>query len=190
MSTEFVQLRARARDKRDKLIAEARREYEATLVQIATLEQDLLGKISSRHKSISSCIESVIPRADTFTTVDIMASLEALDPGRVWRPSSLHNHIARLRDKGLVKRLKRATIHEPAVYARVDVPAQVVPLSDATLSEVIRSVLVRPMTATEVAVAVLEAGYSSTMTRKNLRNHIARVLKRTGFKCEGGKWVP
>jgi hypothetical protein len=49
MSTEFNALRARARDKRDKAIEEARRDYEATLVQIAKLEQDLEGKVTSRY---------------------------------------------------------------------------------------------------------------------------------------------
>jgi hypothetical protein len=38
MSNEFVALRARARQKRDRLVADAKREYEATLVQIAALE--------------------------------------------------------------------------------------------------------------------------------------------------------
>lgn len=72
----------RAQDKRDKLIAAAKREYEQTLIAIAALEQDLLGKVSSRHKKISACIESVIPKDRTFTTTDILAALEALDPGR------------------------------------------------------------------------------------------------------------
>lgn len=53
----FNALRKQARDKRDKLIAEARRQYEETLTKIAALEQDLLGREPSEHKSIASCIE-------------------------------------------------------------------------------------------------------------------------------------
>ncbi len=37
-------LRQAARDRRDKLIAKARTEYEATLSKIASIEQDLLGR--------------------------------------------------------------------------------------------------------------------------------------------------
>src|SRR5688572_1575424 len=98
---EFTALRIRAREKRDKLIAEARKEYDATLVAIAALEQDLLGKVSSRHKTISACIESVIPREDSFTVGYILAGLEALDPGRVWRKRSIDSHLSRLREKGI-----------------------------------------------------------------------------------------
>ena len=99
---EFIALRTLARDKRDKAIALAKSEYAATLVDIARLEQDLLGKESSRHRKISALIESVIPRDRTFTTVDIMTALESLDPGRVCRKRSIDNHLSRLRDRGSV----------------------------------------------------------------------------------------
>ena len=45
----FNQLRAQARDRRDKAIDKARHEYEATLVRITGLEQDLLGHDISTH---------------------------------------------------------------------------------------------------------------------------------------------
>lgn len=185
----FIQLRAGAREKRDKLIDEARAAYEATLVDIARLEQDMLGKVPTRHKSISASIDSVIPRMDTFTTADIMASLEALDGGRVWRKRSIDSHISRLRERGLVKRIKRATIREPAVYVRSEITVKVAPLDDMTLVQVIRQVLTRPMSTTEVVVAVVEAGYQSTMRKGNLRNHVARTLAKGGFGRDGAKWV-
>jgi hypothetical protein len=189
MSTEFVALRARARDKRDKAIAEIRRDYEAALVQIAALEQDLLGKVSSRHKKISSAIESVIPSDRTFTTLDILTALEALDPRRVWRKRSIDYVLTALRRKGLIRRLKRATIHERASYVRAGAPAAEPPLADMTLFQVIGQVLTRPMTTTEVVVAALEAGYQTTMEKRNLRVHVNKLLAR-GFKLESGKWQP
>jgi hypothetical protein len=91
----FIELRKRAREKRDKAIGQARSEYADTLRKIAELEQDLLGREPSSHKTIASCIDSVIPTDRVFTTVDVMASLEALDPGRVWRKRSVDSHIAR-----------------------------------------------------------------------------------------------
>ena len=188
MSNEFNALRTRARDKRDRLIAEARREYESTLVDIAKLEQDLLGTRSHRYRKISAAIEAVIPRDRPFTTQDVMSGLEALDPGRVWRMHSVISHVTRLRERGLLTRIKRATKREHAVYTRVENPAKVVPLDDMTLLEVIRYVLTRPMSVTEVAVACLEAGYQTEMSNGNLRTHVKRLLCREGFRQEGGKW--
>ena len=52
--------------------------YADTLVRIAALEQDLLGKEHSSSRKVSACIESVIPTDRTSTTVDIMTALEAL----------------------------------------------------------------------------------------------------------------
>lgn len=46
---EFNELRARARQRRDLVINRAKVEYEETLVRIAALEQDLLGREVSTH---------------------------------------------------------------------------------------------------------------------------------------------
>jgi hypothetical protein len=189
MSQEFNALRARARNLRDKAIADARSEYEYQLTQIAKLEQDLLGKVSSRYRKISAAIESVIPSDRTFTTVDIMTALEALDPRRAWRKRSIDNHLSRLRQRGLVRRVKRASIHEPAVYARAEAPVKPVPFEDMTLIEVVGKALTKPMTTTEICVAILEAGYQTEMSRNNLRNHVTRLLSRNGYKSEDGKWL-
>ena len=186
---EFIALRARARDKRDKAVALARAEYEATLVQIAALEQDLLGKESSRHKKVSACIESVLPLERTFTTADIMAGLEALDPGRVWRKRAIDSHLSRLRARGIVRRLSRSKgTAEPAVYVCVGADVPKLPFEDMTLAEVIRAVLTEPMTQTELVVRMLEAGYQSTMSKPHLRNAVGVELRRGGFRSEGGKW--
>ncbi|MEX2187324.1 MAG: hypothetical protein WD875_11035 [Pirellulales bacterium] len=184
---EFNQLRALARGKRDKIVAAARADYEATLVQIAKLEQDLLGKVSSRYRKISAAIESVIPSDRTFTTADILAGLEAMDPGRVWRKRSIDSHLSRLRERGLVKRLRKATLRERAVYARADLGTEG---ESRPLREYIGDVLVKPMTVTEVAVAVVEAGYRTTMKGRGLRNHVARELREGGYRRGGERWLP
>ena len=186
---EFIALRARARDKRDKAIAHAKTEYESTLVQIAALEQDLLGRESSRHKKISACVESVIPNDRPFTTVDILAGLEAIDPGRVWRKRSIDNHLSRLRDRGLVRRMRKSKGLEPALYVRVGADVAKLPFEDMTLPEVIRAVLTQPMTQTELVVRMLEAGYETTMSKPMLRNAVGVELRKDGFGCEGGKWL-
>jgi tRNA A-37 threonylcarbamoyl transferase component Bud32 len=190
IESEFNALRTRARQKRDLAIAQIRSEYEAQLVQIAALEQSLLGKQSARHKKISAAVESVIPRDRQFNTQDIMTALEAMEPTRYWRKRSVDFVLTNLRRKGLIRRLKRATIHERASYIRAEVPVADPPMGDMTLLEAIGRVHQRPMTSTEICVALLEAGYQTTMNRNNLRNHVTRVMGRGRFKCEGGRWVP
>lgn len=63
-------LRQAARDRRDKLIAKARTEYEATIAKIASIEQDLLGREPTNPRSIASCVSSVIPADEPFTSGD------------------------------------------------------------------------------------------------------------------------
>jgi len=61
-------------------------------------------------------------------------------------------------------------------------------IADKTLLEVFGMVMDRPMTATVIAVAVVEAGYQSTMSRKIQRNHDGVELRRGGFVGQGGRW--
>lgn len=189
MSNEFTALRARARERRDKIINQAKADYEAALKQIAALEQDLLGKESTRHKKISACIDQCIPRDRTFTTLDILAGLEALDPGRVWRPGSINNYISQLRRKGLVRRLRKSNGTTPAIYVRAGVEVPEGPLGDLTLREVVARTLTRPMNKAELLVAILESGYRTNMNRVYLQNAVGEILRKGGYQCEGGKWT-
>lgn len=188
----FTTLRKHAREKRDKAIAAARDAYAATLVSIATLEQDLLGRDPSTHKTVASCVNRVLPSDRPFTTVDVMTALEALDPGRVWRKHSIDGHLYRLRERGVVRRLQKAKGLEPAIYARVGVKVEPTAFGDSTLLEVASAVLAgRNLTQTELVVAMLEAGYHSTMAPKLLRNRLGVVLRRERkrFVRNGGKWA-
>lgn len=189
----FNELRKQAREKRDKAIEVARDEYAATLRRIAELEQDLLGRDSPAHKTIAACIDSVIPTDRAFTTVDIMAALEALEPRRVWRKRSLDSHISRLRERGLVRRVKRSQNQQPAVYARVGVETEPLPFEDMTLAEVVKEVLGArgPMRQTELVVAMMESGYQTTMKPKGLRNAVGKILAKDkqAFRQSGGKWA-
>lgn len=187
---DFNALRARARAKRDKGIAILRDEYERMLAQIAALEQDLLGARPSSYKKISAAVESVIPRDRPFNIQDIMASLEAIDPTRAWRKRSVDWIIVSLRKKGILQRIKRASIHEGAVYIRAEAAPPKAAVHDMTLLEAIGKVLTKPMTSSEICVAVVESGYKSTMARNNLRNHAVRLLGLNGYKQADGKWLP
>ena len=175
----FNFLRKQARERRDKAIQQARDEYAATLVRIAALEQDLLGRDPSSHRSIAACIDSVIPTDRPFTTADIMASLEALDPRRNWRKRSLDSLIYRLRERGIVRRLRKARNDKLALYVRVGVQVERLAFEDMTLAEVVEEMLRDgAKDATEIVVSMLEAGYETSMGPKQLRDAVGVVLKR------------
>jgi hypothetical protein len=141
---------------------------------------------------MASCINQLTPTDRTFTTVDIMAGLEAMDPGKVWRKRSVDSQIQVLRDKGLVKRIKRSKGTEPAVYARIEVPTEPLPFQDLNLADVVAEVLkAEPLTQTEIVVTMLEAGYETTMGQKALRDAVGLALRRAPerFTVQGRKWA-
>jgi len=189
---QFTPIRKAALAKRDAAIKQARDEYAETLKRISALEQDILGRDPSTHRTIASCIEILVPSDRTFTTVDIMAGLEAMDPGKVWRKRSVDSHIARLREKEIVRRVRRKSKGtEPAVYARVGVEVETVPFMDIDLAGVVAVMLEgRSLTQTELVVHMLESGYETSMGKKALRNAVGRVLKGDlgRFRREGSRW--
>lgn len=188
---EFTILRQRAREKRDKAIDLIRKQYADTLQKIAVLEQDMTGRLPADHRSMASCIEAVIPTDREFTTRDIMASLEAMDTNRDWSMRGIVSHISTLRERGLVKRLRKSKNTEPAVYVRIGVEVKPEPFQDMTLVEVVAQVLGDgPLTLTELAVRILEQGYVTTMRKPGLRTAIGTVLRKNPqFREQGGKWI-
>ena len=158
------------------------------MTAIAALEHGLTGR-KTRHRKISACIESVIPRDEPFTSTEIIAALEALDSSRVWHKWTVDNHITKLRAKGIVRRMRRHKGAERALYVRVGAEVDKLPFEDMTLLEVIRTVLVEPMTQTELTVRMREAGFDSTMDDRTLRNVVGEELRRGGFANHSGKWA-
>jgi hypothetical protein len=185
----FTDIRRKAIEKRDRAIAQARREYAETLARIAALEQDVLGRDPSNHKTISSCINRVLPSDREFTVIDVLAGLEGLDPGRVWRRRSVDSHIFRLIERGVVRRVRKSRGTEPAIYARVGLKLPKRPFENKTLPEAIAEVLgEKAMTPAEIAVALLDAGYETVQTPRSLQTHIRVELRKGRFKREGKKW--
>ena len=60
-----------------------------------------------------------------------------------------------------------------------------------TLPEVVAKVLQvrQPLRQTELVAAMLEAGYQSTMSPKNLRTAVGIVLRKGAYRQSGGKWA-
>jgi hypothetical protein len=135
----FNDLRQAARDRRDKLIAKARQEYEDILAKLAVVERDLLGREPGSLRSIQASVERVIPADRPFTGADILLALEAIDPRRPWRRRSVDHSIARLRQKGLVRRLSKPRNggqrgSSPATYVRAESPVKPSPFAAMQLT--------------------------------------------------------
>jgi hypothetical protein len=184
---EFNALRTKARERRDKIVADATREYFETLTKIATLEQDLIGRRSSSYMTVGQCVLKVLPTDRTFTTADIRALLLGLDALRDWGTRSINDAVTKLYNRGKIRRLRRSRPGEPAVYAAegVELPAQ----PSMTLQEAIATALEsRPLNETELCVALLEQGYDSGMNKVALRRVIAAELRAGPFERVGRKW--
>jgi len=134
----------------------------------------------------------VIPTDRTFTTVDILAGLEALDPGRVWRKRLIDGHVSRLRDRGIVRRIRKSKKSEPAIYACVGVNVGSEPFEDMRIEDVVSQVLEDgPMRQSESIVETLERGYQIRMKRQHFSAHIGRVLRGNSdmFKLSADRWL-
>ncbi len=190
MLDEFNALRTRARINRDRALAAVRREYEVALEKIAALQQELLGQQSTRKGRVGAAIESVIPLDTDFTVNDVVTALEDKEPERPWHYRSVYDHLIRLREQGLLRLVRRARSNEPAVFVRVETPLKGRQLDDVPLLAAIGKVFVRPMTLTEIMVAMIESGYQTKMSKVNLRHTVRKLLGRNGYKQDGGKWVP
>lgn len=187
----FTEIRRKAMEKRDKAIATARAEYAETLSRIAAIEQDILGRDSSSHKSISSAVYQILPQDRPFTLDDLMASLEGIDPGRLWRRRSVDSVVFRLRERGILRRLRRSKKTDPAIYVRVGVKVEPRPFENMTIKEVAAKLLAeKPMSQTELVMAMLDAGYETTQPARSLRNAVGVVLRGEPklFKRDGEKW--
>lgn len=186
----FNELRKQARVRRDKSITAAHDLYADALTRIAALQQDLFGRPSSTHKTLAACVERVMPRDRPFTTVDIMAGLEALEPGRPWPVPTVNARMTTLRRLGLIRRLRRSKKSEHAIYVRVGVEVAPLPYEGKTLVDAMLELLANNrMTMVELAVALLEAGYPTKLTPRGMRAAVSKVLRADRrFVRKGDRW--
>jgi hypothetical protein len=189
MSDEFLNLRIKARTRRDAAIQAARDEYEQTLRDIEALQAKLYKQLPQGNSvSLAAAVQAVMPQDREFTVSDIMTALEARYPRRIWILNSVNNRIMKLRSKGHIVRLSRAKIGISAVYAVKGFQSSINPGADLTLAEAIRLVMVRPLTISEAVVAILEVGYRTTMPPNAFRTVVAKTLGDKGYRRMGGKW--
>jgi hypothetical protein len=188
----FDQLRRQAKDLRDKMIAEAREQYEGSLRRIAELERDLSGEVKHTLKSVAASIEAAMPRDKPFNTADLKASLEAINPRRVWGYRVINHRVGYLVARGTLRRLRQSNGKSRAVYVRAGVRVDLKPLELVPLVDHIEAALreLGPMELTPLAVAILERGYKSKSSVSVFRNTICRLLRayRERFAKTGDKW--
>ncbi len=60
---------------------------------------------------------------------------------------------------------------------------------DKPLAKMIAEIVTRPMAATEITVAVPEAGYQTAVSKASLCSRIAWILRRDGFVRDGERWA-
>jgi hypothetical protein len=192
-------LRQAARDRRDKLIAKVRAEYEDTIARIASIEHDLLGRRDLKPpKSIQASVERVIPSDRPFDIPELLISLDALDSRREWSRRSVEHCIARLCGKGLLHRVskqRRGGKHhgsQPARYVRPGIATELPPLAGMELKDVLYEVLKDrdPLTTIELAVMVVELGYQTAMKARQFRAYVKRALREDErFSRDGERWA-
>lgn len=191
----FNDLRRAARERRDKIINQARDEYDATLKTVAALELRITGRTLSKKQSIAACVNSLIPDDASFTSQDILLGLEALAPHRHWRRRDVNHCIRQLHARGVLRRISRARVGSrhhciPAVYVRAGIEVKADPFGDMQFSDVLYKLLRgRTMRIAELVVAALEAGYRTNQRPRDLRHYAGRVLRSDQrFKRVGERW--
>lgn len=191
----FIQLRKRAAEKRDRAYKQARDEYKLAITRIAELEQLINGTHIPGRVTTAKAIESVIPEDRPFTSLDIRAGLVALNPDREWRQRAIDNQLYLLKKKGVIRRLRAAGNRRHALFVRNDVDIPPLPFENMRLVDVIAAVLARsakPMTQTELTVAMLEQGYETDQSKVFLRNHVGNTMKTNPGRFRrqsAGRWT-
>ena len=139
------------------------------------------------HTRICRTVESAIPDDRSFTALDIIADLQAKHAPRAWQASYITRCLLRLQQRGVIERLCRARARQPTVYARVGLRFQAE--NARTLRQAVHEVLVRPMTLAEIVASVIDGGYVTNATQRDLRNRIARLLREHGYRRDGESWT-
>lgn len=190
MNPQFKALREQARKRRDATLAAARADYETTMQQIAALELRLSSKPAhTKRPAVAAAVQAVMPADAPFTSVDIHQALEAQYPDQVWLRKSINTCLGELVSRGTLKRIRRPTIHNHAVYAFADLNVTVDPGENMTLHDAIRLAVTRPMTSAEVVNAVLATGYKTIMSPRMLREVLCKEMRALGFVRDGERWA-
>jgi hypothetical protein len=165
------------------------------LRRLARERRDKEGSTPVTSQRLGSCVLAAIP-SEPFTSADLIRALEVRQPKRSWHLRSVNGALARLRRKGIIRRLHSARPKagrngsEGAVYVRSDAALEAEPFANTCFRDVLFQVLGgRSLTLIELTVAVQEAGYRTAMKGPALQVYARQTLRSDSrFRKVGERW--
>ncbi|MBP88886.1 MAG: hypothetical protein CMJ64_19595 [Planctomycetaceae bacterium] len=154
MPTPFDELRKLAMQRRDKAVQSARRDYHATLEEIAILQSRF---VQPRCGGVADAVRALLPVDRPFTLADLMGILK--EAGREVSLPVLRTTMHRLEKSGEVRRVVGSHKHRKTVYAIASLECEPPKPTAIKLAEQVLSESDSPMTATEIMVAMLDRGF-------------------------------
>ncbi len=189
-------LQARAAEKRDATIAEARRQYRKDIAAIDAMEKLLpaprvidkrqpLGKVPAVYDLVRQAVRPDTP----FTVTDMLAWLAEAHPGAKFHEQSVRSYTSRLCSQGFLRRLYK-TGHMETMYIKAESVVSEGPVESKPLAEMTHEILTaagRPMTVTELIIAMREQGYRKEALPNTLRRAVRDMFKRYPGRFARGK---
>lgn len=165
MPTPFDQLRDLAAQQRDRAFSAARKEYESALQDIAALEQCLVyrqpvKRPKERRDSLIDLITQCVPQDKPFTLDDLVGHIRQAEPDRGFSKQTIRTNVNRLITQGILKRVRRATGNQRALYAVISLNCDGPRKTLAQWALEVLHIAQRPMTADEIMVAMIDLGFS------------------------------
>lgn len=193
-------LKARAMQKRDLAIAQARRIYQRDLAAIEALGNSLPVQFTPEPTAVrsdantTSVIQSLIPPDKPFTVADMMNWLNMAQPGKKFHEPTIRTYVSRLASRGVLKRLYKNGRNYTRWVAS-EAYKELGPLETKTIADLIGEVIQEtghPMRGSEIAAVLREKGYrpeAKPATINTAVNHaLSRHREKRFVREMDGKW--
>lgn len=172
----YKQLRDKAKARRDRIIDQAKGEYQRTLEIIAELETRLNAKpprkkARSNYVKLVDLIYSVLPSDRPFCLNDVIGFVAAADPNRRPSKGSVCTNLNRMLHAGSIKRVSYSQHNKPALFALPELEIE----CEKTMLDWAKEVEGwETMEPVEIMVRMAEAGYEMEVAP----NDAVRSLKK------------
>lgn len=191
----FAILTKQARDKRNAIIKAARAEFWEAKKRINALRRQLNAEAaktpSVKLPRVIDVIARVIPSDRAFTVNELVEILTVAEPGRIFQRETVREYLQRLGDRGVVRRVGRASnrVH----WAAADYAGPVDPQCGKRLPELAGEILAEsgPLRSLELLARIREHGYRAADDQRL----VLRSLRMALWRCDAfqrdktGKWT-
>ena len=191
----FKTLRREAAEKRDRAIANARQDFDETIVQIEELEKSLQEPVVfHRHKlPIVALIREVMPRDREFVLDELIGLMRAADTSRKYQKASVSAMLRRLCNEGEVTRTQKGGGSRAVKYIAAECvrpPYEFEGMSQVGIAELILREKGEPMTMTAIVVEMFERGFRTESDKRVVSHSIEACMRKapTRFRKAGDKW--